>query len=127
VIGGAEIGLSLVVPKGKPAVLINSLRIKDLIRDLVLIKRRPAELAAQYQGILTPDQLRELQEGLERLHVRLSSNRGRLQIDISQEQSDFIQSFYSNVLARIENAGHEFGKDLSEREKQALIAFLATL
>jgi hypothetical protein len=85
------------------------------------------QLAAKYEGILTPDRLRELQEGLERLHVRLSSNHGRLQIDISQEHSDFIQSFYSNVLARTENAGHEFGKDLSEREKQALIAFLATL
>ena len=70
VIGGAESGFSLVVPEGHSRpMLINSLRIKDLIQDLVLIKRRPAELAAQYQGILTPDQLRELQEGLERLHV----------------------------------------------------------
>ena len=84
-IGGAEIGLSLMVPKGKPAVLINSLRYQGPDPDLVLIKRRPAELGAQYQGILTPGQLRELQEGLERLHVRLSSNHGRLQIDISQE------------------------------------------
>jgi hypothetical protein len=126
-VGPADIGLSLVVPKGKPAVLINSLRIKDLIRDLILVKRRPAELAKHYEGILPPERLRDLQQGLEALHVRLSVDDGRLRIDISQEQSDFIQSFYSNVLARTENAGHEFGKDLSDREKQALIAFLATL
>jgi hypothetical protein len=126
-IGGVEIGLSMVVPKGKPAVLINSLRIKDLIRDLVLSKRRPAELAKQYEGILTPDRLRELQRGLGDLDARLSIDDGRLRLDISQEHSDFIQSFYSNALARTENAGHEFGKDLSDADKQALIAFLATL
>jgi hypothetical protein len=122
-----EIGLSLILPKGKPAVMLNSLRFKDLIRDVILAKRRPAELTATYQNVLTPERLRELQQGLDRLHVRLSSNHGRLQIDISQEQSDFIQSFYSNALVRTENAGHEFGKDLSDADKQALIAFLATL
>ncbi|MEA2875981.1 MAG: hypothetical protein QOF14_1177, partial [Hyphomicrobiales bacterium] len=39
----------------------------------------------------------------------------------------FIQSFYSNLLGRVENSGHTFGQDLSENEKKALIAFLATL
>lgn len=39
----------------------------------------------------------------------------------------FVQRFYSNVLERIENAGHRFGEGLSDREKQALIAFVATL
>jgi hypothetical protein len=127
VIGELEIGLSLVLPKGKPAVMLNSLRYKDLIRDLVLLKRRPAELASRYQGVLTPEQMRELQRGLEQLDLRLTAQRGRFMVDISQEQSDFIQNFYSNVLVRVENAGHEFGKELSDREKQALIAFLATL
>ena len=47
--------------------------------------------------------------------------------DITAVQSDFIQRYYSNVLGRIENAGHRFGENLSDREKQALIAFLATL
>jgi len=93
----------------------------------VLLKRRPAELASRYQGVLTPEQLRELQRGLEQLDLRLTAQRGRFMVDISQEQSDFIQNFYSNVLVRVENAGHEFGKELSDREKQALIAFLATL
>ena len=39
----------------------------------------------------------------------------------------FMQKFYSNVLSWDENAGHAFGAGLSEREKQALIAFVATL
>jgi hypothetical protein len=39
----------------------------------------------------------------------------------------FIQRYYSNVLSWDENAGHEFGAGLSERDKQALIAFVATL
>ena len=53
-------------------------------------------------------------------------------IDTAQETilsvgDGFIQRFYSNVLSTVENAGHEFGAGLSEREKQALIAFVATL
>ena len=35
--------------------------------------------------------------------------------------------FYSSCTAEIENDGHRFGEDLSEADKKALIAFLATL
>jgi hypothetical protein len=34
---------------------------------------------------------------------------------------------YSSCLASVENVGHRFGTDLSEADKRALIAFLATL
>ena len=34
---------------------------------------------------------------------------------------------YSSCFADIENEGHRFGEDLSDRDKKALIAFLATL
>jgi hypothetical protein len=34
---------------------------------------------------------------------------------------------YSSCTANIENEGHRFGEDLSESDKNALIAFLATL
>ncbi|MCC2663257.1 MAG: hypothetical protein K0S35_1179, partial [Geminicoccaceae bacterium] len=36
-------------------------------------------------------------------------------------------TYYSNSRARIENAGHRFGEDLSDADKKALTAFLATL
>jgi hypothetical protein len=126
-IGDLETGLSLRVPEGLPAVALNSLRYKDLMQDLVLSSRDPAKLDAKYQGLLEPDRLAGLKAGLDEMRERLLSREGFMEIDITRAQSEFIQSYYSNVLERIENAGHRFGESLSDREKQALIAFVATL
>ena len=52
---------------------------------------------------------------------------GRVQDLTLQVGNDFIQRYYSNVLDRVENAGHRFGEGLSERQKQAVTAYLATL
>jgi len=119
---------SVKLPQGSPAILINSLRYKDLLQDLVLVNRDSAKLDAKYRTILTA-RLAELKDGLERLRLRITANRGQFTLDITQpkEQADFIQSFYSNLLGRVENSGHTFGQNLSENEKKALIAFLATL
>jgi hypothetical protein len=126
-IGGIETGLSLKLPAGSPAILLNSLRVKDLIQDITLSRRDPTKLEAKYRDILTVGQFNELMNGLDQLHAMLIPTRGHLTLDITQTQRDFIQKYYSNVLGHVENAGHTFGADLSEREKQALIAFLATL
>jgi len=48
-------------------------------------------------------------------------------LDLVGDANAFVQRYYSNALQPIENAGHRFGEDLSDREKQALIAFIATL
>jgi hypothetical protein len=125
-IAGVTTGLSIVVPKGVPAVLINSLRYKDLIQDLVLVRDAP-KLDAKYNGILTPGQLTDLKQGLNALWPILTGTPGALKLDITQAQNDFVQRYYSNVLGRSENSGHRFGEKLSDRDKQALIAFLATL
>jgi mono/diheme cytochrome c family protein len=126
-IGNGESGLSLRIPKGYPAVLLNSLRYKDLIQDLVLQDRDPAKLSAKYQALLAREQLQTLKDGLAKLAATLRAQGRDLILDIIQVQGDFIQTFYSNVLQRVENSGHRFGEDLSEREKRALIAYLATL
>jgi hypothetical protein len=126
-LGGVEGGLAIVLPKGKPAVLINSLRYKDMLQDIVLMKRDPQKLEAKYKDILTAGQFRELREKLADLDLEIERSRGRFTIDISQPQREFIQAYYSNVLGRVENAGHRFGENLSDAEKNALIAFLATL
>jgi hypothetical protein len=125
-IAGVTTGLSIVVPKGVPAVLINSLRYKDLIQDLVLVRDAP-KLDAKYKGILTPGQLTDLKQGLNALWPILTGTPGALKLDITQAQNDFVQRYYSNVLGRSENSGHRFGEKLSDSDKQALIAFLATL
>ena len=76
---------------------------------------------------MTDAQLADLKKGLGSPPAGSDQRAGKITVDITAPQNDFIQRFYSNVLGRVENAGHTEGPDLSEREKQALIAFLATL
>ena len=122
-IGNLETGLSLRFP----AVMLNSLRYQDLLQDVVLAERNPAKLERKYETLMSPEQLAELKDGLGRIRAELLSVDGFKMLDITAVQSEFIQRYYSNVLERVENAGHRFGENLSEREKQALIAFVATL
>jgi len=107
--------------------MLNSLRYKDLLQDMILNERNPAKLEAKYATPLTPERFADLKGGLGDLRNRLIAQAGTFRLDISEIQSDFIQTYYSNVLDLQENAGHTFGSELSDREKQALIAFLATL
>lgn len=140
---GRELGLSLKIPAGFPAVAINSLRYKDLIQDLVLVGRDEAALDAKYATILDEERRAKLRAGLLEIRAALLGDvpistiqfvlgqeakvAGRIQERTLEVNNTFIQAYYSNVLGRIENAGHRFGEGLSEREKKALIAFVATL
>jgi hypothetical protein len=126
-IPGVPSGLRITLPKGYPAVLLNSLRYKDLLQDIVLSQSDPAKLEAKYRDLLTPAQFEELKEGLGRVRVPVTARDGPYTLDITVTEREFIQSYYSNSLTRVENAGHHFGADLPDRDKQALIAFLATL
>ncbi|MCB1491038.1 MAG: hypothetical protein KDJ77_04435 [Rhodobiaceae bacterium] len=142
-IGDLEIGLSLDVPKGFPATAINSLRYKDMIQDIVLVDTNPEKFDAKYATLLSPERRDALRNGLLQMRDALKAQTGRVVIrlavgqqNVVQAEADkalitvrdeFVQSYYSNVLDRIENAGHRFGEDLSDRDKQALIAFVATL
>src|ERR1043166_6254034 len=111
VLGNLQTGLSVKLPKGSPAILLNSLRFKDLLQDFVLLKTNPGKLDTKYQSILSADRLRALKGGLARLDAPLTASGGQLTLDITQSEADFIQSYYSNVLGRVENAGHTFGAD----------------
>ena len=147
-LGGGKIGFSIRIPKGFPAVAINSLRFKDFIQDLVLVnstsRDKRDKFEAKYASLLTPAQRQELSRGLQNIHAKLKEQKDAAAIELALGKDDavadaaeatvlgvgdgFIQRYYSNVLmTRDENAGHEFGASLSEREKAALIAFVATL
>jgi hypothetical protein len=140
---GRDIGLSLTIPAGFPAVDVNSLRYKDLIQDLVLVGRDPAKFDAKYAELLTAPQRDELRSGLQQIREVLleTSTINGIELVLGREDAvvarvqdltlqvgnDFVQRYYSNVLGHVENGGHEFGASLSPREKAALIAFVATL
>ncbi len=126
-IGDLETGLSIRVPAGVPAAAMNSLRYKDLIQDVVFNERHPDQLEAKYAALLEPGQFQDLKAGLTEVRNALIKQAGAFRLDVTAVQGDFIQRYYSNVLEHQENAGHTFGADLAEQEKQALIAFLATL
>ncbi len=126
-IGDLDIGLALRVPQGYPAVALNSLRFKDMIQDMVLAAREPQRFDEKYATLLTAEQRAELKQGLLDLRGTIITEPGPVVLDLVGDVGDFVQRYYSNVLEREENAGHRFGEDLSEREKQALIAFVATL
>jgi hypothetical protein len=68
----------------------------------------------------TPARLAELKQGLDQLRLAITASRGQLTLDLTE------QSFYSNVLGKVENSGHLF-TNLSDDEKKARTAFLATL
>jgi hypothetical protein len=122
---GTEI--SLRVPKGYPALAINSLRFKDLIQDAVLARTNEKKLDEKYTGILEPARLDELKSGLKRFILDAVVKDKPTILELTQDRDKFVQSFYSNVLDRIENRGHRFGETLSDEDKAALIAFVATL
>jgi hypothetical protein len=48
-------------------------------------------------------------------------------VDILREKRDFLSANYQTCTQETENEGHRFGEDLSEADKKALTAFLATM
>jgi hypothetical protein len=140
---GHSLGLSLTVPAGFPAVDVNSLRYKDLIQDLVLVGRDPGGFEAKYATLLSAQDRQALRDGLGAIRGALLGQAaigtielvagqkqavvGRVQDLTLQVGNDFVQRFYSNLLEHQENAGHRFGEGLSDADKKALTAFVATL
>lgn len=140
---GHELGLSLTIPAEFPAVDVNSLRYKDLIQDLVLIDSDPGKFETKYATLLTSPQRQELRDGLAAIRGALLESAaissielvaghreavvGKVQDLTLQVGNDFVQRYYSNLLEHQENAGHTFGEGLTEQQKKALIAFVATL
>jgi hypothetical protein len=129
-LGKISTGLTIRVPKGTPAVLINSLRYKDVLQDVVLLRRGEdgiVELSSKYGNLLTLSEFARFKEGLGSFQKRLWEKLTHLEMQLDLDQLAFLQRYYSNVLGRVENGGHVFGEQLSEQQKKALTAFLATL
>jgi hypothetical protein len=140
---GRDLGLTLTVPAGFPAVSVNSLRYKDLVQDLVLVGRDPGKFEAKYATLLTAERREELREGLLAIRSELvgTASLGGIELVLGREEAvvgrvqdltlqvgnDFVQRYYSNLLELRENDGHRFGEGLNSKDKHALTAFLATL
>jgi hypothetical protein len=106
------------IPKGTSAGFIGGLLHKDFIGDLYRAKREPALLEAAGKKALVPE--------LQGIADDLLKNPDRF-VDVLSQKRKFLQTNYQTCMQEVENEGHRFGEDLSEAEKKALIAFLATL
>ena len=126
-LGDLETGLSLKAPQGALAAELNNLRFKDLIQDLTLLKTDKDKLEAKYAGRLSDQEMKELENGLKDMVARILKAPRHYTMNLQDAPGDLIQRFYSNSFARVENAGHRFGEDLTDQQKADLTAFLATL
>jgi hypothetical protein len=106
------------IPEGASAGFLNGLQHKQLIGDLFLAKRDPAKLEAAGKKAQVAT--------LQAIADEVLKHPSRF-VDILREQRDFLSANYETCTQEIENEGHRFGEDLSEADKKALTAFLATL
>ena len=89
-----------------------------MIGDLFLAKRDPARLEATGKKELVPT-LQAIADDVLKQPARF--------VEILREKRDFLSANYETCTQEIENEGHRFGEDLSEADKKALTAFLATM
>ncbi len=106
------------IPMGTSAGYINGLLHKQLVGDLFLAKVHPDRLEAAGKKDRVPT-LRAIADEVVKNPARF--------VDILREKHDFIAANYQSCDQLVENEGHRFGEDLSEADKKAITAFLATL
>ncbi len=120
------LGLTLVIPKGAPAATLGNLQFKQLVVDLVLAKTDQEKLKATYTQRLGAAEAERVVTALREMADQLVKAPESL-VAIFRERRPMLTALYSSSTATVENDGHRFGEDLPDRDKKALIAFLATL
>lgn len=125
--GKEETGISIHIPKGVPTAFVGSLRHKELIADVALAKTDPKALRQKFisRGV-SEEEAGKIVAGIQSVLQELLKNPSKV-IEIVGQHRDFIERFYTNTTDYVENKGHRFGEDLSDSDKKALTAFLATL
>ena len=113
---------AIVFPKGTPSSRIGNFRHKEFADDLVLSKVDFGKLEAKYVARYGPETGKTVAATIRDKAKDLVANPKSL-LEVGAE----LREVYSNSLMLREDDGHRFGEDLSDKDKQALIAFLATL
>ncbi len=108
----------MTIPKGSSAGFLNGLMHKELIDDLYLAVREPAQLEAAGKKEAIPE-LREIAD-------RVLKNPESFP-QVLLDKREFLTRRYETCMQYVENEGHRFGEDLSDADKKALTAFLATM
>jgi hypothetical protein len=122
--GNAEryLDATIVIPENTPSSRIGNFRHKEFADDLVLSKVDFGKLEAKYVARYGPEAGKTVAATIRDKAKELMTNPKNLLV-VGAE----LREVYSNSLMLREDEGHRFGEDLSDKDKQALIAFLATL
>ncbi|HZP88392.1 MAG TPA: hypothetical protein VFB54_16390 [Burkholderiales bacterium] len=110
-------GFTLRVPAGSTAAALGNFQHKQFVADLVLAKFDRKKLEAKRGKGMADEIAAVASEILAKPDELITAVKKRPEL----------LKFYSTCLDVVENKGHRFGQDLSEVDKNALIAFLATL
>jgi hypothetical protein len=119
------IGLQVRIPAGTNAALLGNFQYKAFIVDLVRSKTDRQKLQQHLQTGMNEAEARQLGNELVEVAGLVIADPASL-IDVIRERPHLLDA-YSSCTADVENDGHDFGGELPDADKQALIAFLATL
>jgi hypothetical protein len=115
----------LVLPAGTSVGGMASFQHKAFVNDIILAKLKPDQLDARLVKQYGDVEGRQVAAELRAVTGEIAKDPERL-VDAIRRFPHLVE-IYSSCTASIENEGHPFGQDLPERDKKALIAFLATL
>ena len=114
-----QMQVRIMIPAGTPQALVGNLLYKNLIDDMVLSRTDFAALKARLKDEAAANEVKGLL-------VEFIKN-GDQPLDVIKKHETLIKKYYMTNTDFWENSGHAFGADLTDREKKALTAFVATL
>jgi hypothetical protein len=118
-------GLTVTIPAGTRSAGLVSFQHKPFVGDLLLAATKPQELEAKLVKQLGDKDGKALAAEVRAVGAAMAKEPAKL-VETIRKFPKVIEA-YSSCTADVENVGHRFGTDLSDAEKKALIAFLATL
>jgi hypothetical protein len=123
--GKALAGFQIRIPKGTPVGRLGNFQHKAFVVDLVQSRTKPKALEARLTDTLGDDLAKRTVADLSALTKAFAKNPEDA-VEIMAGRPDLLE-LYMSCTEDVENAGHRFGEDLSDQDKAALTAFLATL
>jgi hypothetical protein len=119
------VGFTLVLPAGTSVGGIASFQHKAFVNDLLQARLKPDALDARLVEQLGNDDGTALAAELREITTELVKDPESLVDSIRRHPR--LATYYSSCTDVVDNHGHPFGEDLSSADKNALIAFVATL
>ena len=119
------VGLNLEIPAGTAAGLLGNFQHKLFVNDLVLAKKDRGALEKKLIEHLGDAEGKALASAMLETVNQIMKDPADMIATVGKHPK--ILEAYSTCTADIENDGHRFGESLPPADKNALIAFLATM